>query len=88
MTSLPRPNHLTETLLATYDVPEEVRQGIADAGFLHATPIQAKALPIALAGRDVAGQAQTGTGKTAAFAVPAIERVDARPAGQSVCRRR
>ena len=75
MTSLPRPNHLTETLLATYDVPEEVRQGIADAGFLHATPIQAKALPIALAGRDVAGQAQTGTGKTAAFLITIFTRL-------------
>ena len=56
MTSPPRPNHLTETLLATYDVPEEVRQGIADAGFLYATPIQAKALPIALAGTVLLAQ--------------------------------
>src|SRR6266851_4311438 len=79
MTSSPRPNHLTETLLATYDVPEEVRQGIAEAGFLYATPIQAKALPIALAGRDVAGQAQTGTGKTAAFLITIFTRLMRRP---------
>ena len=79
MTSPPRPNHLTETLLATYDVPEEVRQGIAEAGFLYATPIQAKALPIALAGRDVAGQAQTGTGKTAAFLITIFTRLMRRP---------
>ncbi len=46
-----------------------VLQGIRDAGFAHCTPIQAQTLPIALAGRDVAGQAQTGTGKTAAFLV-------------------
>ncbi|HTW38772.1 MAG TPA: DEAD/DEAH box helicase [Steroidobacteraceae bacterium] len=44
-------------------------QGIADAGFKHCTPIQAQTLPIALAGHDVAGQAQTGTGKTAAFLI-------------------
>src|SRR5712692_6187332 len=75
MTSPPRPNHLTETLLATYDVPEDVRQGIAEAGFLYATPIQAKALPIALGGSDVAGQAQTGTGKTAAFLITIFSRL-------------
>ena len=43
--------------------------GIRDAGFTYCTPIQSKALPIALAGRDVAGQAQTGTGKTAAYLI-------------------
>jgi len=46
-----------------------VLQGIRDAGFTHCTPIQAQTLPIALPGKDVAGQAQTGTGKTAAFLV-------------------
>ena len=44
-------------------------QGIEETGFRHATPIQAQTLPFALAGRDVAGQAQTGTGKTAAFLI-------------------
>ncbi|MGH9809596.1 MAG: DEAD/DEAH box helicase, partial [Terriglobia bacterium] len=48
-------------------------QGIRDAGFTNCTPIQAQTLPIALAGRDVAGQAQTGTGKTASFTLPMIE---------------
>ena len=51
------------------NLPEPVRQGIVDAGFVDCTPIQAKAMPLSLAGRDVAGQAQTGTGKTAAFLV-------------------
>ncbi|HVW68783.1 MAG TPA: DEAD/DEAH box helicase [Steroidobacteraceae bacterium] len=46
-----------------------VMEGIRDAGFTVCTPIQAQTLPIALQGRDVAGQAQTGTGKTAAFLV-------------------
>jgi ATP-dependent RNA helicase RhlB len=56
-------------------MPEEVRWGLADAGFVFATPIQAKTLPISLAGRDVAGQAQTGTGKTAAFLITIFSRL-------------
>ena len=50
-------------------------EGVKDAGFEHCTPIQAQALPLALAGRDVAGQARTGTGKTAAFLIAAMNRV-------------
>jgi ATP-dependent RNA helicase RhlB len=50
-------------------LPDSVARGVADAGFERCTPIQAEALPRALAGLDVAGQAQTGTGKTAAFLV-------------------
>lgn len=52
-----------------------IMQGVEDAGFEHCTPIQAETLPLALAGRDVAGQAQTGTGKTAAFLIAAMHRV-------------
>jgi ATP-dependent RNA helicase RhlB len=51
------------------NLPEEVAKGIADAGFTDCTPIQEKTLPLALTGKDVAGQAQTGTGKTAAFLI-------------------
>ncbi|MBS0002831.1 MAG: DEAD/DEAH box helicase [Thioalkalivibrio sp.] len=58
-----------------FDLPEPVLQGIRDAGFEFCTPIQALTLPIALAGRDVAGQAQTGTGKTAAFLLAAFHRL-------------
>lgn len=58
-----------------FDLPEPLLQGIRDAGFEHCTPIQAETLPIALAGHDVAGQAQTGTGKTAAFLVAAFNRL-------------
>src|SRR5437870_1387448 len=67
--------HLTDLLLSDYDLPDEVRWGLAEAGFIFATPIQAKALPIALKGRDVAGQAQTGTGKTAAFLIAIFSRL-------------
>src|ERR1700758_2175038 len=56
-----------------------VMEGIRDAGFTVCTPIQAQTLPIALAGRDVAGQAQTGTGKTAAFLVALYQSLLTRP---------
>ncbi len=54
----------------------KVLQAITDMGFEEATPIQAKAIPIAVTGRDLIGQAQTGTGKTAAFSIPLIQRID------------
>lgn len=60
-----------------------VLQGIRDAGFTSCTPIQAQTLPIALVGRDVAGQAQTGTGKTAAFLVALYHSLLTRPAPAS-----
>ena len=75
MTSGTPENHLTEILLSSYALPDEVRWGIAEAGFAFATPIQAKTLPITLAGKDVAGQAQTGTGKTAAFLITIFTRL-------------
>src|SRR5690606_11372512 len=52
-------------------------QAVADTGYTTATPIQAAAIPVALAGRDVLGIAQTGTGKTAAFTLPMIDRLAA-----------
>ena len=55
-------------------------EGIREAGFTHCTPIQAQTLPIALSGKDVAGQAQTGTGKTAAFLVALYQALLTRPA--------
>jgi ATP-dependent RNA helicase RhlB len=66
------------------DLPPEVMQGIREAGFVTATPIQEAALPLALKGKDVAGQSQTGTGKTAAFLIAAFTRLlreRPRPAG-------
>ncbi|MBF0212433.1 MAG: DEAD/DEAH box helicase [Magnetococcales bacterium] len=56
-------------------IPDPVMAGIHDCGFLECTPIQALTLPLTLAGRDVAGQAQTGTGKTAAFLIAAFCRL-------------
>ena len=60
---------LTDVRFASLDLDSSVLRGIEDAGFEYCTPIQAQSLPAVLAGRDVEGQAQTGTGKTAAFLV-------------------
>src|SRR5438552_4749817 len=60
---------------AALDLPEPVMRGIREAGFVTATPIQEAALPLALKGKDVAGQSQTGTGKTAAFLIAAFTRL-------------
>src|SRR5215469_9137849 len=65
---------------ASLGLKPEVMRGIQQAGFVTCTPIQAQTLPIALAGRDVAGQAQTGTGKTAAFLVALYQALLTRPA--------
>ncbi|MGD8207286.1 MAG: DEAD/DEAH box helicase [Thiohalocapsa sp.] len=67
--------HLTDTRFDSFDLDPRILEGLHDAGFTHCTPIQAETLPLALAGRDVAGQAQTGTGKTAAFLVAAMQRL-------------
>jgi ATP-dependent RNA helicase RhlB len=61
--------HLSDISFTHLHLPESLARGIADAGFERCTPIQAQTLPRALAGFDIAGQAQTGTGKTAAFLV-------------------
>ena len=61
---------------------EALLQDLAAAGFSSPTPIQEQAIPPALAGRDVIGCAQTGTGKTAAFVIPMVERLAALPKGQ------
>lgn len=69
------PTFLTETTFDHFDLPQEVAAGLREAGFTHCTPIQAQALPVGLEGRDVAGQAQTGTGKTLAFLLPLLTRL-------------
>ncbi len=59
----------------------EIQKAIIDMGFEEATPIQIQSIPHMLEGKDVIGQAQTGTGKTAAFGIAAIERIDAKKKG-------
>ncbi|CAK8054630.1 DEAD/DEAH box helicase [Eupransor demetentiae] len=55
---------------------QDILDAIAEHGYVEATPIQEKTIPLTLAGRDVIGQAQTGTGKTAAFGLPILEHID------------
>jgi ATP-dependent RNA helicase RhlB len=70
-----KPEFLTQTRFDEFDLPDIVVSGLRDAGFINCTPIQARTLPVSLIGRDVAGQAQTGTGKTAAFLVTILTRL-------------
>lgn len=58
------------------NLSKEIQKAITEMGFEEATPIQSQSIPHLLAGRDVLGQAQTGTGKTAAFGIPVLEMVD------------
>jgi ATP-dependent RNA helicase RhlB len=71
--------HLTDLRFADLPLSEGLQRGIADAGFSNCTPIQSKTLPLALDGQDVAGQAQTGTGKTAAFLLAMFHRLEHTP---------
>ncbi len=72
--------HSSSPTFESFGLVPPLMQGIRDAGFTYCTPIQAQTLPVALSGRDVAGQAQTGTGKTAAFLVAMYQGLLSRPA--------
>jgi len=67
--------HLTDIRFDSFPLDPRILQALDEAHFSHCTPIQAETLPLALAGRDIAGQAQTGTGKTAAFLVATLQRL-------------
>ena len=66
-------DHLSDVRFEQLNLDPRLLANLQTLGFDRCTPIQAKSLPLALAGRDVAGQAQTGTGKTAAFAIPMLQ---------------
>ncbi|GAB4354223.1 MAG: ATP-dependent RNA helicase RhlB [Gammaproteobacteria bacterium] len=76
-------SHLTEIRFADLDLLPELLRGAQEAGFEFCTPIQAQTLPKALAGEDVAGQAQTGTGKTAAFLLATFSHLLRNPAPEN-----
>ncbi|HEU4774417.1 MAG TPA: ATP-dependent RNA helicase RhlB [Lysobacter sp.] len=71
---------LTDITFDSFDLHPRLLAGLESAGFTRCTPIQAMSLPVALKGGDVAGQAQTGTGKTLAFLVATINRLLTQPA--------
>ena len=73
-------NHLTSQRFDELDLPDSVLQGVRETKFEYCTPIQAATLPLSLAGKDVAGQAQTGTGKTAAFLLATLTHLIRHPA--------
>ena len=67
---------MERSTFASLGLSPEILKAVDKLGFEEASPIQAAAIPELLAGRDVVGQSQTGSGKTAAFAIPAIEKTD------------
>jgi len=71
--------HLTNTRFDSFGLSDQIIAGVRDAGFEYCTPIQAGTLPVALKGQDVAGQAQTGTGKTAAFLLATLHHLEQHP---------
>ena len=68
-----RPDHLTDVTFASLPLHPSLQEGLNALGFSHCTPIQAQTLPLALQGVDLAGQAQTGTGKSAAFLLATMD---------------
>src|SRR5258708_15827130 len=68
---------LTETsTFEELDLPPSVQQSIQEMGYTQPTPIQSMVIPLMVEGRDVVGQSQTGTGKTAAFGIPIASSID------------
>ena len=80
------PDHLSELSFDQLDLHESIRLGVKDSGFEFCTPIQATTLPITLKQQDIAGQAQTGTGKTAAFLIAMYQKLLSHPAEQKGAR--
>jgi len=77
--SLETKSEATDLTFADLGLDPDTLQSVRDAGYTHPTPIQAQAIPLALEGRDLIGLAQTGTGKTAAFALPILNQLRGGP---------
>lgn len=67
---------MTKVLFSEMGLTEQVERAVSLMGFDHATPIQSEAIPVIRTGVDIIARSQTGTGKTVAFAIPAIEKID------------
>ena len=72
------------TNFSDFGLSNEIEKAILNMGFEEPSPIQAQAIPIALTGKDLIGQAQTGTGKTTAFGIPLLEKIDAHEGTQGL----
>ncbi|XP_065828149.1 probable ATP-dependent RNA helicase DDX27 [Oscarella lobularis] len=80
------PPPLVEMNFTDMNLSRPLLKAITSAGFTHPTPVQAAAIPVALAGKDLCASAATGTGKTAAFILPVLERLLFRPKNAAVTR--
>ena len=67
---------MTEITFKDLALSPSTLKAIEEIGYVKPSPIQAEAIPVVLAGKDIIGQAQTGTGKTAAFMLPILEKID------------
>ena len=73
-------NNNTVSTFAGLNLAEPLMRAIEDSGYTHPTPVQAQAIPLVLAGGDLLAGAQTGTGKTAGFTLPILQRLSSKPA--------
>lgn len=69
---------------ADFKINDQIKQNLASKGYIIPSPIQDQAIPLGLAGRDIIGIANTGTGKTAAFAVPALSKIIEQPGSKAL----
>ncbi|HRF44110.1 MAG TPA: DEAD/DEAH box helicase [Candidatus Competibacteraceae bacterium] len=76
-------DHLTHVPFSSLSLTDSLLESLEDAGFVYCTPIQAATLPLALKGQDIAGQAQTGTGKTAAYVLAALHHLMETPVAEN-----
>ena len=75
--------HLTDTKFEQFDLADSLQSALSSVGYTQCTPIQAESLPFLLQGKDIAGQAQTGTGKTLAFLVATFNHLLTHPAAEN-----
>lgn len=75
MSDTPQPTEVKPPLFTELGLAAPLLQAVQEEGYLHPTPIQARAIPAILAGQDIMGGAQTGTGKTAAFTLPILQKL-------------
>ncbi|KAI8372523.1 P-loop containing nucleoside triphosphate hydrolase protein [Choanephora cucurbitarum] len=66
---------MTEQTFASFDFDPRLARAIAQLNFTRPTPIQAQGIPLALAGKDILARARTGSGKTATYALPIVQKI-------------